>query len=101
MKRREFITLLGGASAMPLAARAQSLPVIGYFINGVAEGYTTQTSAFRRGLQETGYRENENVTIVYRWTGGQLKSNTGDDGEEDRSSASLRPRNQWRDSAVG
>ena len=46
--------------------------MIGYFINGVAEGYTTQTSAFRRGLQETGYRENENVTIVYRWTGGQL-----------------------------
>ena len=76
MRRRDFISLLGGAAAStplwPLAARAQPLPLIGYFLNGIAEGYTAQTNAFRRGLQETGFRENENLTIAYRWTDNKL-----------------------------
>ena len=57
---------------MPCVARAQSLPVVGFFINGTADGYAGQTRAFRQGLQETGFRENQNVTIAYRWTDGQL-----------------------------
>jgi putative ABC transport system substrate-binding protein len=74
MRRREFITLLGGAAiAWPLAARAQpsAIPVVGILRNGSAGQGTHLTAAFLRGLGDTGFVENQNVTVEYRWTEGR------------------------------
>jgi putative ABC transport system substrate-binding protein len=73
MKRRDFITLLGGAAAAwPLTARAQpTVPAIGLLDRRSADGMTNRVRAFRQGLKDTGYVEGENVTIVYGWADNQ------------------------------
>jgi putative ABC transport system substrate-binding protein len=74
MKRRELITLLGGAAvALPFGARAQrpATPVVGFVSSRSLDGSTRPASAFRSGLGETGHVEAQNVTVEYHWLGGQ------------------------------
>jgi putative ABC transport system substrate-binding protein len=75
IERRKFLaTLLGGAAAWPLAARAQqpSMPVIGYLNNGSPESDASRLTGLRRGLNQSGYVEGRNFVVEYRW-GGETK----------------------------
>ena len=69
IERRKFLAMLGGAAAWPLAARAQrlALPVIGFLHPGFSESNESRMASFRKGLNETGYIDGENVAIEFRW----------------------------------
>jgi putative ABC transport system substrate-binding protein len=77
MRRREFITLVGGATvAWPIGVRAQqpSLPVIAFLSSRSADASVRVAAAFRKGLNETGYVEGQNVTVEYHWLEGRYDS---------------------------
>ena len=74
MRRREFITLLGGVAASPIAARAQqaAVPVIGFLHPTTPDAFPDRLRGFRQGLREMGYVEGENVTIDYRFAENEI-----------------------------
>jgi hypothetical protein len=75
LRRRDFITFLGGAAiGWPVPGRTQhaAIPVIGYLSSGSPKSDAVRLAGLRRGLNEAGYVDGENVTIEYRWAGNQI-----------------------------
>src|SRR6516162_8974456 len=75
MRRRDFIKVIAGSAAVwPLAARAQqsAMPVLGFVAGGSLDASAARAAAFRKGLNETGYVEGQNVTVEYHWLSGQF-----------------------------
>src|SRR5262245_3244794 len=74
IRRREFITMLGGAAGWPLAARAQqqTMPVVGFLNAASSEGYAERLQGFHQGLKDEGFVEGENLAIDYRWADNQI-----------------------------
>jgi ABC-type uncharacterized transport system substrate-binding protein len=75
MLRRQFISLIGGAAAWPLAARGQqaAVPIVGFLNGGSPDGYAPYVAAFHEGLKQTGYIEAQNVAIEHRWAEGRFE----------------------------
>ena len=75
MRRREFISLVGGAAAWPFAARAQQLamPVIGFLRSTPLNSSTSLVAAFRQGLKESGFNEGQNVAVEFRFADSELR----------------------------
>src|SRR5262249_57551934 len=71
MNRREFFTVIGGAAAWPVAARAKQTPVIGFLHTRSQDTFSSQGAAFLKGLAASGFEEGRNVRIEYRWADGQ------------------------------
>jgi putative ABC transport system substrate-binding protein len=76
MKRRQFITFVGGAAAWPITARAQQatthVPLIGWLVTGSPASYRFSLAAFRDGLKALSYLEGQNIGIEYRWADGNV-----------------------------
>jgi putative ABC transport system substrate-binding protein len=73
VKRRAFITLLGGTAAWPLTARAQQIPVIGFLAAGSFSEFAVRMRGFEKGLDETDYIDGQNVRLEYRWADGHYE----------------------------
>ena len=73
MRRRDFITLFGGAATFPLVARAQqpAVPVIGFLNDSSPDAFPDRMRAYSQGLDQASFNEGRNVAIEYRWAGGQ------------------------------